>query len=1106
MRSPRSMDPRRSRRPAAEATRDRRQSVSRRRAPSWLVGIHLLGFWAALVSPSAAVDPDQSFHQLLLETWRAEEGLSMGSVVDVVQTSDGYLWLGGYEELVRFDGVAFTVMARANTAGFPGNNLYALVEGAEGGLWIGTDGGGVSHYRDGRFTTLTSAEGLLSDQVAALALGADDSLWIGTFGAGLSRYEDGVFHHYTTQDGLPSGFVTSLAVDLEGRLWVGTKGGLVCLIDGEIQPFSANEQLPDARISTLDVDSQGGLWIGTSGGTLSRFDGGELSVLLVEELEGRDVTFVHRDRDGTVWLATHGGGLFRFHAGRLTVHGMDDGLPSDLFWAMAEDSEGSLWLAAEGGGLSRLRDTRFTTFTTLDGLPHDRIWVIERDAEGLLWLGSDGGGLTRFDEGGAALRTFTTGDGLGSDNVTALSSGADGRLWVGTDRGLFLLQGDRLVPWLIDGLGPSAVILAVYEDSLGDLWVGTEQHGVLRRSGPRTTSYGIAEGLLHNTVRALAEDGDGALWIGTDGGLSRLHDGALSHYPGIDLVRNIYVDTDDTVWVATRGRGLSRLRDGQEITWTMNDGLPTDAMYHLLEDDQRHLWISSNRGIFRLAKDDLEARGPGRLRPLPVAQFGITDGMKTLECTGGSQPAGSRDEAGRLWFPTVQGLVRIDPDSLEPNPLPPPVHIEAVLADGRSMAVHAEDGIVLPPRTQTLDFRYTALSFVDPGRVQFKVRLEGFDRQWVHVGSRRQVQYTNLDPGEYHFRVIASNDSGLWNDLGAGVRLDLRPAFWQTRLFLLFGLFALALMGWAVHRFLVRGQIRRFDALSSMHEALETKNEEIQLRNAEIQSQNALIQRRNAEIESRNAEMERFTYTVSHDLKSPLLTIQGFVGMAQAGLASGRTERLNDDLGRIDSAADKMGHLLDDLLQLSRVGRVANPPREVALDILVRDALERVAGRRHEAGVDVEVAPDLGRVYGDPERLVEVLQNLISNAIKYRSEEAPRIDIATRPDPEGTVVVVRDNGIGIDSEFHDKVFGLFDQLNPKTEGTGIGLALVQRILEVHGGSIWVESEGRGHGSTFAFRLPRVPRADGLEDSGERNTAQGVADSRPKSRDGGFTPV
>ncbi len=1022
------------------------------------------------IHPALALDPSKAFHQYRLDVWQAEEGLPLGSVVKVLQTSDGYLWLGGYEELVRFDGERFTVVGRANTAEIRGNNINALAEDPEGGLWIGTDGGGISHFQDGVFTAYTSRDGLAHDKVSALLVGGDGSLWIGTEGGGLSQLKDGRFVSFSSRDGLPHDFIWALAEDHHGDLWIGTAGGLARLAGGHFSTYLEEDGLGDSQVTALSEDRHGNLWIGTAVGTLTRYADGTFTPLIREDPSDRDVTVLHEDRDGTLWIGSHGDGLSRLRDGELTSYGEDDGLTSDVVWSLFEDREGSLWIGTEGGGLNRLRETRFTPVTTRDGLPHDRVWVVDEDREGNLWIGTDGGGLTKLGDGQAT--TYT--EGLASGNVTAIHPGRDGGLWVGTDRGLHRLHRGRISRQLTAEIGPSTVVLALCEDRRGTLWVGTEiagLHGIRgpagsgpagsgpagsgpAGNGPSVIAYSSADGLPHDTVRALLEDRTGALWIGTDGGLARLADGELTAFPKVTLVRSIHEDEQGTLWISTRGRGLARIRDGEVTMYTTREGLYTDTIYHLLEDGRQNLWMSSNKGIFRVSKGELDDFDRGAVPALRSVVYGTADGMKTVECTGGSEPAGVRTRDGELWFPTSQGLVVIDPEDLKENSLPPPVHIERVESNGvpvERLAVGPGDGLSLPPEVRDLDFRYTALSLLDPKKVRFRHRLEGYDEDWIDAGPRRFAHYTNLPPGSYRFRVIAANNDRVWNEAGDSFELDLQPALHQTRTFQGLCAAAVALFGLAVHRFLVRRLQHNVRELRRMKAELEAKNDEI---------------------EASNAEMQRFTYTVSHDLKSPLITIRSYVGMVQRDLAGGKASRMEADLQRIDSAATKMTQLLEDLLELSRVGRVVNPPREVPLGELVHQALENVAGKIAERGVEVVVVPDLGAAFCDPPRLVEVLQNLIENAVKYMGDEPrPRIEIGVRRQADGAVVCVRDNGLGIDPKHHEKVFGLFDQLNPATEGTGIGLALVRRIIEVHGGRIWVESAGEGQGSTFAFTLP-----------------------------------
>ena len=233
-----------------------------------------------------------------------------------------------------------------------------------------------------------------------------------------------------------------------------------------------------------------------------------------------------------------------------------------------------------------------------------------------------------------------------------------------------------------------------------------------------------------------------------------------------------------------------------------------------------------------------------------------------------------------------------------------------------------------------------------------------------------------------------------------------------------------------------------------------------------------------SELEAKNAELERFTYSVSHDLKSPLITIRTFIGFIEQGFASGNIDDVKKDLERISGAAEKMGQLLDQILELSRIGRMFNPPSEIPMTDLAHEVVELLAGALSRRTVEVSISPDLPFVYGDRPRILEVLLNLLENAVKFTADQPhPKFEVGAREEDGETVIYVQDNGIGIDPAYHDRVFGLFDKLDPHSEGTGIGLALVKRIIEVHGGRIWVESEGTGHGASFCFTVPRSTPSD-----------------------------
>ena len=732
----------------------------------------------AVTSPVAALDPELAISQYVHTVWRAPATLPHDNVSAILQTRDGYLWIGTVDGLARFDGVRSVVFDRRNTPALTDNWIKALLEDRSGRLWIGTLGGGLVCRENGRFTHFGAAEGLPSEIVPALYEDRSGRLWVGTGGQGLFRYEEGRFVREPGTEELASRSIRALVEDREGRLWVGTETGLFHYADGLTTRLSRETGLTSETILSLAADDSG-LWIGTSDGGLNRLSAGRVSAITSREGLPHDrVWSLAVDRDGNLWVGTDGGGLARLSRGVLSIFDTRRGLTNNFVWALHEDREGSLWIGTNGGGLTQLKTGNVVTLGAREGLPSDFVWSILRDREDSLWIGTEDAGLARVRDG--VIRTYSARDGL-TGSARALVERSDGSIWIGGDRGLFVLERERVRPFPLVGQAMD-IVQALAEDGAGTLWIGTVSHGLLALGSGGLRSWTIADGLVHNSVTSLVPSREGALWVGTVGGISRREpDGRWSSVTSADGLPSNYVTAlferpDGALWAATRG-GLARLQNGGIASVTIAQGLFDDALMSALPADDGTVWMGSNHGLFSSPLAEIEEVMAGRRERVSSRSFGLQDGLRSVEV---NQSGSSRfkDRDGRLWFATRGGAATVDPSRLHTNPLPPRVVIEEVVADGRQLP--AQEFWHLPAGTRRLDFHYTALSFASIPGTRLMHRLEGFDPDWVAAEPNRAVSYTSLAHGRYRFRVIAANSDGVWNREGATVEFEIEPRIYET--------------------------------------------------------------------------------------------------------------------------------------------------------------------------------------------------------------------------------------------------------------------------------------------------------------------------------------
>ena len=771
-----------------------------------LVVLMLLGSSASVL----ALDSRRELSQFSHDVWLTENGLPQNTVHSIAQTRDGYIWIGTEEGLARFDGVKFTVFDKQNTPQLKSNYIRALLADRQGALWIGT-AEGLVRMLDGKFTLFTTNEGLPSNTIQAVLEDREGNLWVAT-ATGLGLFKSGGLTTFTTKERLIGGSIQALFEDAEGALWIATPYGVGRVKDGAFTNYTVRDGLGSNTVRAIQQDREGRIWFGSLGG-LTSFSGGRFTTFTTRDgLPNDRIISLHASRDGGLLIGT-AGGFCRFTDGRFNGFNSGEALSTSTILALLEDLEGNLWIGTESGGVNLLKDTKFTTYTARNGLSNDVIKSIYEDRQGNMWIGTDGGGLNLLKDG--KVTVYTTRDGLSSNFVLALFGDNAGNLWAGTPDGLNRIsQGKFTVYTAADGLANNDV-RSITADRAGNLWIGT-RGGLTRMKDGLLKTFTEVDGLPNDLIATLYEDAKGNLWIGTFGGLSKLANGEFTTFTtrdglSSDAVISLYEDSDGTLWIGTNGGGLNRMKDGKITAYTTSNGLLDDVVYRILEDGRNNLWLSCRKGIFHINKKELDEFAARRITSIAPVAYGTADGMMTRECSGGGDPAGWKGSGGKLWFPTIKGVAMIDPERIRTNAQPPPVVIEQIRIDDQTFA--PSDRIELPPGTTRFDLYYTAPSFVAPEKVRFRYKLEGFDEDWIDSGNRRIAYYTNLRPGAYNFRVIASNNDGVWNETGAAFGLYLKPYFYQTYWFYAVLLLGLAMLAWLLFRLRVRGMRAQFGAV-----------------------------------------------------------------------------------------------------------------------------------------------------------------------------------------------------------------------------------------------------------------------------------------------------
>ena len=932
----------------------------------------------SLLALNPALDISQYAHQ----AWTVGDLHLKGFIHSITQTPDGYLWLGTEFGLYRFDGIRAVSWSPPAGGQLPDHAIHSLLAARDGSLWIGTSKG-LARWKG---STLTQYLELAGWGVNKILEDRDGIVWAtgsGVTAGRLCAIQNSGVRCYG-EDGRLGSFVSSL-YEYHGGLWVGAAAGLWRWKPDPPQLYPAPG--PVRELNDLIEGDNGALWMATRDG-IRQLAGGKIDLTPLNSIGQIHAQRLQRDRDGSLWIGTAGQGLVHLHQERTDTFGPADGLSGNSVLSLFEDREGNIWVATFEG-LDRFRDLAVPTLSIRQGLPGRAAVVAARD--GSLWFGSNDG-LNRWNNGRMTVYRAPNGRGAGRapsfasqpavhevidnglpDNlIESLFEDDRDRIWVSTPHGIAYLENDRFIRI---GSVPTTMVHNIAEEGSGSIWINDQPLGLFHLSdGQVVEQVSWASLGRQDIVAALAVDpARGGLWLGFfQGGLAYFKDGGIrlsygaAEGLGGGRVNDIRIDREGTLWAATEG-GLSRLKDGRIATLAGRNGLPCDAVHWMMEDDARSVWLNLPCGLARLGRSELDEWAAGRSQTVVPVVFDSSDGVKSLPTASGYTPRVAKSLDGKLWFTSLSGVNVVDPGHVPFNKVPAPVHIEQITADRKkywdNLSGDGPSNPRLPPLVRDLTIDYTALSLAAPENVKFRYKLEGHDTEWQDAGTRRQAFYNDLKPRKYRFRVIACNNSGVWNEAGASFDFSVAPAYYQTTWFLVASIAAALALLAAVYRLRLgyvkqqfnlrleervneRTRIARdlHDTLLQSFQGVLMKFGAVALRikdppEAQEQLENIVVEARQAIIEGRDAVQGlRSSTVVTNDLARALTTLGEEL---TAGFAAEQAGPCPEFLVRVEGTTRDLPPLVRD--DVHRIGSEA-----------VRNAFRHAQASRIEVTIHYE--------------------------------------------------------------------------------------------------------------------------------------------------------
>lgn len=948
----------------------------------------------------------------IVRKWTTEEGLPQNTVTSMVQTEDGYIWLGTFGGLARFDGVTFKIFDSTNAPGLRSNRILSLYEDRWKRLWIGTEAGEVYTLADGKFTELQSVPDFRRKVVWHFLEDDNGRLFIAS-DAGLERVEFG-------QDGsvIPDSLKVlsrqrafQLAKGPGNTIW--TSSGRAFILQGEqlVRADTLGLQIPKDIIS-LDFSNDGRMLVGTIS-TLGWFENGKFSEIETASSKGELTGCTPAFRSTELWCQ-EGSRLHEIKDGNIVTYDLNE-FVTDGTRQVFFDRSGNIWLATQSDGLVRLSPRKINLVGDMTDLDVWARYAVAEDSEGGIWLA--GQNLLRVRNG--TVQRIDLNPAVPGELITSLAVDGNGVIWAGGAAALYTVKNERLlkIPGLIPGRTHS-----LFFDKDAALWIGTE-NGLWRLKDGSFTKFTTNDGLVGDSVHFITQSRDDAIWIGTMAGVSRFKDGRFENFTTTNGLTNNYVrdiieDSDGSIWLGTYGGGINRLRNGKMDAVTTGQGLHDNYISRILIDETNKFWVLGNLGIFSVTREELNSVADGISSSLVGGHFGIADGMKSSEASGGNQPAGIRARDGRLWFPMIKDVVIIDPREL--NYEPPKVLIESVSTQVGDSIPSQSEGAVLKDRIQlgsgasNLEIKFTGIEFTNPERLRFFYKLEGLDQNWVDSAGRRTATYPYLPSGSYVFRVRAISTTGVWSEETATVEINVAKRFWETGLFLAMCAAAILLTVYFGHKIRVARLEARQRQQEDFTRSLIRSHESERLRLAgELHDgigQNLLIMRNWAEFglkhDSLDAEARNHFEQISEVASNTLAETRAIVG----NLSPQNLERFG----------------------------LSESVRSIV------DQIERSSGIKFEARIE-----DVDDLLSNESQLAAYrsLQECLNNVVKHSG--SPTATVAVRRAESGVEVLVEDAGKGFDTEH------VFDE---ESSLSGFGLRNIGQRIRLLGGSIRIESE------------------------------------------------